>query len=90
MNGMMVKKSLFEEADGFNAQLKMTADVDFCLRVKGRCVYVPGALLKDDQYYYHKISAKEKNYYKDLDKDSNYNTHFSLEKHQDFQLDEHK
>lgn len=90
MNGMMVKRNIFEQYDGFNEQLLTTADVDFCLRVKGRCVYVPDAKLKDDQYYYHNISSKEKKYYKDLKRDPNYNPHLSLEKHHDFQLDEHQ
>lgn len=90
MNGMMVKKSIFDEAEGFNEQLKMTADVDFCLRAHGRCVYVPDAQLKDDQYYDHNISSKEKNHYKGLERDPNYNPHLSLEKHHDFQLDEHQ
>lgn len=90
MNGMMVKKSIFDEAEGFNEQLKTTADVDFCLRVRGRCVYVPDAKLKDDQYYYHNVTNKEKNHYKNKDKDPNYNPHLSLKKHHDFQLDEHQ
>ena len=90
MNGMMVKRSIFEQYDGFNEQLLTTADVDFCLRVKGRCVYVPDAKLKDDQYYYHNISSKEKKCYKDLKRDPNYNPHLSLKKYHDFQLDEHQ
>ena len=90
MNGMMVKRSIFEQYDGFNEQLSTTADVDLCLRLPGRCVYNPDAKLKDDQYYYHNIPSKEKDHYKDLVRDPNYNPHLSLEKHHDFQLDEHQ